>query len=77
MQLLSPFKTLSTRLDECEKRLDKHDILFANDKQAIENVQKSDKDNIKAIIVLLNHFIDGNGIDKMREIREEIQNRIL
>lgn len=76
-QMLSPFKKLSDRIDECERRLEKHDGLFANDKKALDKLQENDKSNTKVIIVLLNHFIDGNGIQKMKELREEIQDRIL
>ena len=68
MQMCSPFKRIAQRITECEKRLDNHDIFLGNDKQAIADMRVN--------LALLNHFIDGNGVEKMKELREEIQDRM-
>ena len=72
MQMCSPFRRLTERITECEKRLDAHDSFLGNDKQAKEMA----KENMRVNLALLNHFIDGNGVEKMKELREEIQDRI-
>ena len=73
MQMCSPFRRLTERITECEKRLDAHDSFLGNDKQAIADIKEMAKENMR---VNLNHFIDGNGVEKMKELREEIQDRI-
>ncbi len=76
MQMCSPFKRLVERISECEKRLDTHDIFLSNDKQAIADMKEMAKENMRVNLALLNHFIDGNGVEKMKELREEIQDRM-
>ena len=76
MQMCSPFKRITQRITECEKRLDNHDIFLSNDKQAIADMKEMAKENMRVNLALLNHFIDGNGVEKMKELREEIQDRM-
>ncbi len=76
MQMCSPFKRIAQRITECEKRLDNHDIFLGNDKQAIADMKEMAKENMRVNLALLNHFIDGNGVEKMKELREEIQDRM-
>lgn len=76
MQMCSPFRRLTERITECEKRLDAHDSYLGNDKQAIADIKEMAKENMRVNLALLNHFIDGNGVEKMKELREEIQDRI-
>lgn len=73
IQMFSPFKKQNERLAACERRLDKHDELLHNDKNALSDLKQLSKENMRVNIALLNHFIDGNGIDKMKELRDEIQ----
>ncbi|NCE98410.1 hypothetical protein D1151_04715 [Emergencia sp. 1XD21-10] len=76
MQLCSPFRRLIERITECEKRLDAHDTFLGNDKQEITDIKELTRENMRVNLALLNHFIDGNGVEKMKELREEIQDRI-
>ena len=50
---------------------------LGNDKQAIADIKEMAKENMRVNLALLNHFIDGNGVEKMKELREEIQDRIV
>lgn len=77
VNMFSPFKKLCGRMDKCENRLDEHDRYFTNDKQAIEKVTDMAKDNIRVNIALLNHMVDGNGVEEMKKLRKEIQDKIL
>lgn len=76
MQMLSPFKKLSERIDACENRLSQHDVFLDNDQKAIKEIREMAKENLRVNMALLNHFIDGNGVDKMKALREEIQDRM-
>lgn len=77
VQMFSPFKELKTRVGVCEKRLDEHDTYLKNDKDAIADIKDLARENIRVNIALLNHFIDGNGIDKMKLLREELEDNLL
>ena len=76
-QMFSPFKELRARVGACEARLDKHDTYFKNDKDAIADIKNLSRENLRVNIALLNHFIDGNGIDKMKMLREELEDNLL
>ena len=75
-QMFSPFKELRARVGACEARLDKHDTYFKNDKDAIADIKNLSRENLRVNIALLNHFIDGNGIDKMKMLREELEDNL-
>ena len=75
-QMFSPFKELRARVGVCEARLDKHDTYFKNDKDAIADIKNLSRGNLRVNIALLNHFIDGNGIDKMKMLREELEDNL-
>ena len=75
-QMFSPFKELRARVGVCEARLDKHDTYFKNDKDAIADIKNLSRENLRVNIALLNHFIDGNGIDKMKMLREELEDNL-
>ena len=76
-QMFSPFKELRARVGVCEARLDKHDTYFKNDKDAIADIKNLSRENLRVNIALLNHFIDGNGIDKMTMLPEELEDNLL
>lgn len=62
----APAKNLKKTVDEHEKRLKNDD----------KRLNQQDADNqmmLKCMFVLINHDIDGNGIDKLKSTREELQ----
>ena len=77
VQMFSPFKELRGRVGVCEKRLDEHDTYLKSDKDTIADIKNLSRENLRANIALLNHFIDGNGIDKMKLLREELGDNLL
>lgn len=77
MQLLSPFKVLKDRITDCEERLDQHDVYLKNDKDSIAEIKTLSKENLRVNIALLNHFIDGNGVEGMKKLREELEDNLI
>lgn len=73
---LSPYKDTKKKIDEHEKRLNEHDRYFKNDKEQLELLTAITKESLKLQLSMANHTIDGNGIEKMKEVRQEIQNKI-
>lgn len=58
---------------ELRKKVELHDQFLSNDKQQIQDIQDSNKIMCKCMLVLINHEITGNGIDKMKNMRDELQ----
>ena len=75
--LFSPVTSTKKMLQEHEKMLLEHEDYLKKDKENIENLTVLMKDCMKLQLSLINHAIDGNGVDKMKELRDEIQNKII
>lgn len=81
--LLSPYSSFKTKLQEISGKLDKHDQFLDNDKRKIEKLEKGIDtvedmihDCLKLNIVMLDHQIDGNGIESMKRLRSEIRDKL-
>ena len=51
----------------------KKDILLDKDKRRLKAIEDSNKMILQSLLVIINHDITGNGIEKMKEAREELQ----
>ena len=51
----------------------KHDILLDQDNRRLKTIEDSNKMILQSLLVIINHDITGNGIEKMKEAREELQ----
>lgn len=58
---------------ELKKKVELHEQFLNNDKRQIQEIQDSNKIMCKCMLVLINHEITGNGIDKMKNMRDELQ----
>lgn len=63
--------------DDLKEKVIQHDQFFANDKKRIDNIEESNKILCKSMLVLINHEITGNGIDKMKQARDELQDFLI
>ena len=57
--------------------LDKHDALLDNDNRRLKEIEDSNRMILQCLLVLINHSITGNGIEKMKDIREELQDFLI
>lgn len=76
MQMFAPFKEIRKTLENHKTRLDKHDELLHNDKAALDDLKSMSRENTRVNIALLNHFIEGNGIEQMKLLRDGLQDKI-
>lgn len=76
IQMFAPFKEIQNELREHKTRLDEHDELLHNDKGAIDDLKSLSRENMRVNIALLNHFIEGNGIEQMKLLRDGLQDKI-
>lgn len=51
----------------------KHDMLLDNDNKRLKAIEDSNKMVLQSLLVIINHDITGNGIEKMKEAKEELQ----
>ena len=51
----------------------KHDMLLDNDNKRLKAIEDSNKMILQSLLVIINHDITGNGVEKMKEAREEFQ----
>ena len=59
------------------KKLDDHESRIKVLEQQEQERKATDRYTTKALNAIVNHMIDGNGVDKLREVRDEYQNEII
>ena len=59
--------------DDLKSTVDKHDALLDNDNKRLKEIEDSNRMILQCLLVLINHNITGNGIEKMKDIREELE----
>lgn len=59
------------------KKLDDHETRIKALEQQEQERKATDRYTTKALNAIVNHMIDGNGVDKLREVRDEYQNEII
>lgn len=59
------------------RKLDDHEQRIQTLEQTVEESKATDRYITRALNAIVNHMIDGNGIDKLKEVRDEFQNEII
>ena len=59
--------------DDLKSTVEKHDALLDNDNKRLKEIEDSNRMILQCLLVLINHSITGNGIEKMKDIRKELQ----
>ena len=59
------------------KKLDDHETRIKALEQQEQERKATDRYTTKALNAIVNHMIDGNGIDRLKEVRDEYQNEII
>lgn len=70
-------KELRKPKDDLKAAVTKHDQLLTNDNKRLEAVEESNQMMLKSMLVIINHEITGNGIEKMKETRDELQEYLI
>ena len=60
--------------EDLKKTVEKHEQLLTNDNTRLEDIENSNKMMLQCLLVMINHNITGNGIDKLKETRDELAN---
>lgn len=59
------------------KRLDDHEQRIQTLEKTVEASEKTDRYVTRALNAIVNHMIDGNGIEDLKKVRDEFQNEII
>ena len=75
--LKAPSQRVEERLAALEKSDKRHDTLFDNDHQRLEALQDGMRILQKSMLALLAHGIDGNDIDRMKQVKAELEDHLI
>ena len=63
--------------DDLKEKVSEHDILLDNDDKRLASIEESNKMTLQCLLVIINHEITGNGIEKMKAARDELQEYLI
>lgn len=66
-------KELRKPNEDLKKQVEKHDDLLNTDNRRLKEIEDSNKMTLQCLLVIINHSITGNGVDKLRQTRDELQ----
>ena len=64
-------------ITDIKKKVEKHDVLLDNDHKRLTSIEQTNKMICKSLVALLDHEITGNGIDKLKTTKAEMQNYLI
>ena len=59
------------------KKIDDHETRIKVLEETADERKQTDQFMIKSLNAIVNHMIDGNGIDQLKQVRDEYQNEII
>lgn len=63
--------------DDLKAQVANHENMLASDHDRLKDVEASNKMILQCLLVIINHDITGNCIDKMKEARDELQEYLI
>lgn len=66
-------KELKKPSDNLRDKVEKHDALLSADDKRLGEIEQSNRMILKSLLVIINHDITGNGVDKLKTTRDELQ----
>ena len=63
--------------DDLKEKVTEHDMLLDNDDKRLASIKKKNKMTLQCLLVIINHEITGNGIEKMKAARDELQEYLI
>lgn len=66
-------KELKKPSSDVKKKVEEHERILTSDDTRLKEIEESNKMMLQSLLVIINHNITGNGVDKMKEIRDQLQ----
>ena len=73
----SPNARQNEEIDNLKLRVDKIETKLDNDNKHLQAIDTDNRKTQKALLALLDHGIDGNNIDQMKQAKEELQSHLI
>ncbi len=70
-------KEIKKPSDDLKAKVERHEELLMNDNERLKDIELSNKMILNCMFVIINHDLTGNGIDKMKEARDELQEYLI
>ena len=70
-------KELRKPNEDLKEEVNKHSKLLDTDNTRLKEVEESNKMILQCLLVIINHDITGNGIDKLKATRDELQDYLI
>lgn len=62
---------------ELKKRVDKHDAILEKDNNRLKSIEDGQKVQCQALMCIMQHMIDGNDINNLKKVRNEINTYLI
>lgn len=72
-----PHENLKQYVEELADKHDEYDEYFERDKERLDRMEVDQRLTLRAIMQLITHEVDGNHVDKLRSVRDEIQHHLI
>lgn len=63
--------------DDLKAIVEKHENLINNDNKRLKEIEDSNRMILQCLLIIINHDITGNGIEKMKTARDELQDFLI
>lgn len=63
--------------DDLKAKVEKHDRLLDKDNKRLEEVETSNQMILQSLLVIINHEITGNGVEKMKTVRDSLEEYLI
>lgn len=77
IKMFNPFRKLSCTVEEHTERLIEGDKRMNAIEGGIKTQSDADKIICKSLLVLLSHEVTGNSIDRIKEVRDELEQYLI
>ena len=74
---LNPFKEVKAKVKEHEDRFKKETDRLEELDESLERIEKEQKVQGKALMVLINHIVTGNDVDKLKKVYQDMVNHYI
>lgn len=75
--LLKIVKEAKKPNDELKAKVEKNERHLDNDNKRLQEIENSNQMILKSLLVIINHDITGNGVEKMKTARTELEEYLI
>lgn len=70
-------KEIKKPSSDLKRKVEEHDRLLNSDNNRLKDIEESNRMMLQSLLVIINHNITGNGIEKMKETRDQLQDFLI